>query len=186
MMALLTELGCDTGYTQRKARQVMTNDFGAFEYMRDFRKGIARDDATDVDFTPRIIKHPSDESINRILPMARNREWQVEHVLITYRDFVPLIKSTVARWRKRRMVSDEEEIFKHKDKAEVLYPFTFGLIVNDVLVNHYSHNFIEFPRLVVEPSYCYNCMLMFLEGIEYKDFLIAHKRFADPSKVHFI
>jgi len=185
MAATLTELKLGTGYTQKKARQVMEANYGALEYLRDFRRGIVKDLDNGEDNTPKIIKHPSDEEANLILPLARERGWIVDHVLISFRELDPLIKSSIERWANSRKITSEERLQKEKNKLNKLYPFTFGKIVMDILTYEYPHTFIEFPRLVKDESYCYECMKPFLKGISYQRFSQVYSKFADPNKVHF-
>jgi len=186
MMAVLTELGLNTFYTTEKSRNAMANNYGAMEYLRDYRRRHNRGLRQGVDASPRIIKHPSSQIIDRILPRARKYGWEIDHVLISYRAFEPLIKSAIKRWQEKRQVITGEKIEREKDKVEVLFPFTLGSIVEDVLTHHYSYSFIEFPKLIEDVEYCYRAMDPIIDaGIHFKQFAEVHEKLADPKKVHF-
>lgn len=185
MMSILTELKLNTSYTQRAARRAMKDNYGALEYLRDFRRKIVRDLNKDEDNSPRIIKHPFDERRGLITTIIKEMQWEIDHILLTKREMEPLIRSTIARWLIKQRVVTEERTQKQVNKRKILFPYLLDRVKKEIEENNYPYSIVEFPKLIEDPNYCYNKMIPFLTGVKEERFIEVHTKFANPNFIHF-
>lgn len=174
-MAVLTDLGLDTGYDVDEVDLCMSRGDSALEWLRG--------KATRRTSPPTIIKHPlSTGDFETIVERAERSDWPIGHVFLTLRDLDAMASSHASKeWGKKGVPKQYEE------RRKAFYYCRLPTVVGLLLLSCLRHEFtlMLFPKLVEDPDYCYRCLTPVLPDIGYAEFLSAWKHRVDKSRVHF-
>ena len=167
LVSLLTHLGCDTGFTKMGCDVIKTQKCKA---------GLERK----YDDKPYIIKNPTLSTMMPTIVKAK----VIDMLYIPTRNMEHCAASRIHQGRGNNgglwpTNKPEEQLQKLQE--------IFRKLCNDVNTYNIPHVFIEFPRLVDDPLYCYEQLefLMKKYNISQDKFLEAHKQVANPNDIHF-
>lgn len=166
LVSLLTHLGCATGFAKVNCDNIKRSKC---------RAGLEKK----YDDKPYIIKNPV---LSSMMPTIV-KEKVIDMLYIPTRNMEHCAASRIHQG------SGSGGLWNTKIPEEQLQKLqeTFDKLCNDVNTYNIPHVFIEFPRLVDDPIYCYEQLefLMTKYNISQDKFLETHKQLANPNDIHF-
>lgn len=173
LVALLTALGLDTGFTSSQLDTLPSYSYGGLEC--DVRESSA----------PRIVKAPW--LCDHLEEVLSSQEVAIEHLIVPVRDLYSTAQS-------RRRVSllgknlgglwgtDSQKVgVQEAILAIKFFNLVYAAVGSDVPVT-----FIEFPRLALDGEYLYSKLLFLFEpaGISFSGFMDEFKMHSKPERIH--
>jgi len=170
LVELLTELGLDTGIGPKsKARYYENCNAGLEHNLLDAR-------------TPYIVKNPAlCETLPAILATGR---FIIDHAYIPVRELGAAAASRAdVGWAHGSVPGGLWGTAQAASQRAVLAEMFYGLI-HTLVVHEIPTTFIEFPRMVSDPSYTFLRLEFLIKGTSRAAFQTAFERTASPSLVH--
>ncbi|CAH6419677.1 Hypothetical protein HVR_LOCUS752 [uncultured virus] len=166
LISLLTYLGINTGYSKDSYKNYINANVNA---------GMEKP------------PHPSyvikDPNFCTMMPDMTKR-YQIDHVFVLVRNMDDAANSRISIGRGLGGLWDTLD--PNKQKSVLLEKF--GTLISDLVLHNIPYTCMIFPRLALDPEYCYKCLKPLFDKIttpiSYAVFLEAFKANSDPRLIH--
>lgn len=169
LVVLLTRLGLDTGYKP---------------YIEDFNENIKagceykifssdpKKQKKLLNTHPRILKHP--KFSQKLDAMVKNNLIKVDHLIVPVRDIKQAAQSRLKvkrRWRIKGLATQEQVL-----------TWVLGKITETAVKYNLPVTFINYPRLIQDPGYCFSKLSPIFK-LNRKKFFLVHNQLTKAKKI---
>lgn len=159
LVALLTELGCDTGFSKENYMDhVFKNCLGGLEH-----PSVTKDNAF-------ILKNPY---FCIQIPEIINDGFNIKMIYIPFRDI-----NFVANSRKKHGIGAAGGVWltDNPDAQEEKLYYALGKLISDVVFYSIPFEFINFDRMISSPKYLFEKLNHVIPAISFEEFCSAYNK----------
>ena len=176
VLALVHHMGFYTGYVDSEVAYVQSKAVAAgLEYLIDRRARGAY---------PYVIKHPASwVGGHSVFKTIDDRELEIQHMIVTQREFEPLVKSNVKFVSSMRSRAREDRSVQIEAEVRKVLPIVMKELFDTIAERNIDHTVIEFPRMVQDREYLFD-KIKLRPKVTREKFDTAFYIMADTNKVH--
>lgn len=193
LMQILTELGYDTGFTDKYQDWRITVRAGMemgypvkapltdeFDVELETHIGEAKNK---INALPKIVKSPSFSL--HLGELLKKGVIEVEHVIIPIRE---VSKAATSRVNVNLPLLPEPHLYflNEKDRItrqKVFLYFILGHLIEALVLNDINYTFVKYPDMVYNSQYCYNQLKRVFKDLDKREFMKAHIRISNKDLI---